>query len=163
MSRAMTQDELDGALMAAAQYGTFQQVKDLLEKGARLDARDRQGNFPLHLAACHSDEKIAERLLALGASHDVRCNAGMTPLHAAAWNDRGEVVKLLLAAGADPTARNHTGRFPRAFCSETEIRDVLQKAEGEWKEPEERAREALAVHLARQRKLGALRPKGPSL
>ncbi|RKW70430.1 ankyrin repeat domain-containing protein [Galactobacter caseinivorans] len=78
----------------------------LISQGADLEARDRNGQTPLHHRAL--DWKGgAESLLDLGADIGATDNAGNTVLHLAAQGWRDVVVSLLLRRGADPFARNH--------------------------------------------------------
>jgi len=163
MSEDMTQEELDKALMNAAKNGDAGGVGWLVDRGAMIEAADMWNNRPLHFAACRGHRDVVELLLDRGAKVDVATEYGMQPLHLAARFGRKDVVELLLEHGAMPLALDGDAQTPRALCKNVEIRALLEVAEREWKDPALREREALAAHLARQRKLGALRPKGPAL
>ena len=54
--------------------------------GAELEARDEDGNTPLHWAAAKYNENpaVVQVLLAAGAELEVRDKDGVTPLHRAA-------------------------------------------------------------------------------
>ena len=67
-----------------------------------LDARDKRGNTPLHLAAALNRLKIMRDLLALGASLEIRNEQGMTPLGVAVYYGNVSAVKILVQRGANP-------------------------------------------------------------
>lgn len=81
-------------------------VAQLLTRGARVDARDRDGFTPLHYTSC---APVVQRLLDGGASPRETSATGLTPLHLAV---DGEVVRLLVARGADVRARDRCGNAP---------------------------------------------------
>jgi ankyrin repeat protein len=93
----------------------------LLQRGARLDARDCDGTVPLHRAA-HGWCLAAMRLLLdRGAEVDARDDQGRTPLTAlfACPQERGFVgcsaadgIQLLAGRGADANAVDADGRSP---------------------------------------------------
>jgi ankyrin len=72
----------------------------LLLKNANVNAIDKDGNTPLHLAARFSSYEIVCSLLSAGARHDIRNNDGETPL----WDScrKGDImaVSMLLNNGA---------------------------------------------------------------
>ena len=88
-------------------------TKALIAVGADIDARDKNGQTPLHVAAEHyGGEKIKE-LIAAGADVNARDKNGETPLHAAAssYKRRGQ-AKMLIAAGADVNAWDKANNTP---------------------------------------------------
>jgi len=84
----------------------------LLDRGVKVDRRNRGGRTPLMDAALGvSDEHpaIMEMLVARGADLEARDNNEETALILAARNGRAAAVRKLLALGADPTATNMHG------------------------------------------------------
>jgi len=70
----------------------------LIDMGADVNARDREGNTPLHLAG---NRKIAEILIKNKAKIDVDGHHKWSPLMKAASRGKTEIVELLLKNGAD--------------------------------------------------------------
>jgi ankyrin repeat protein len=91
------------ALEIAASVGAVDVIELLLEKGAKLDTRDRQGKTPLILAASHTfpgTVATVKLLLSKKVDPNVRDTKGNTALSEAKEYGSPEVVELLLAAGA---------------------------------------------------------------
>lgn len=89
----------------AVQQDLCQVVKNLVDYGANVDAMDKYGNTPLHLAASLGFEKIVVFLLKSNASVSLMCGGSgpasrLTPLHMAIYNEHIGIVKHLLKAGA---------------------------------------------------------------
>ena len=82
------------------------------EKGADLEARDANGDTPLHRAVETGMRKLTQSLLAAGADPRARTRNGETALHLAALHVELEFTDLLLAAGADPKLQNADGESP---------------------------------------------------
>lgn len=97
----------DFKLLEAAKSGDIKNVKGLIASGADVNARDKAGWTPLHLAAENGYMKMASLLLANGANVNARCNLGTSPLHMAAWNGNVEIVRVLLNNGADVNAKHY--------------------------------------------------------
>ena len=86
----------------------------LLNAGADSNAKDSDGNSPLHVAARRNEtEAIIETLIANGSVVDARGGSGHTPLHsAAAWNPTVAITETLIAAGANVQAITEHGLSP---------------------------------------------------
>ena len=81
LNEAEGQGELNRRLMAAAEKGNTDVVKDLLDKGAQVDARTYRGYTPLRHAAFNGYTDTARLLLDRGAQVDAMDNDDNTPLH----------------------------------------------------------------------------------
>jgi ankyrin repeat protein len=82
----------------------------LLDAGADVHLRGKDGNRALHTAAWSNRADLAALLLEHGADVDVRNDSGTTPLHYAAAAGHTEVVELLLTKGADVNAKKNDRR-----------------------------------------------------
>ena len=65
-----------------------------------VNARDKYGETPLHLASCYGHTESVKLLLAMpGVDVNARDLYGRTPLHLASRKSHAEVVKLLIKWG----------------------------------------------------------------
>lgn len=95
-----------------------------------LDARDRAGNTPLHLAAADGHIDVVEELLTRGAEVEIRNLAGRTALHVACMNHHLHAIAMLLSAGASARARDIEGRRPMDMTNVAEVHAVLSETVG---------------------------------
>jgi len=115
-------------LMDAAAEGNPARVRDLLAKGADVNAMGGSGLTALMAAA---NAAVAEALIAKGADVNAKGPKGLTALtHAISWN-RIDVAQVLLARGADPNAKGISGsrvlRDAAASGQATIVRALLEK------------------------------------
>jgi len=95
-------------LFTAAAKGDIDTVATLLEGGADVESRDRDGETSLCLAAAKGHESIVRLLLDRGANVNSRGEkSGQTPLFKALKNRHRSITALLLEKGADPVLPNH--------------------------------------------------------
>ena len=74
-------------------------VQLLVEHGADVNATDKDGTAPIHLAAAYGQESVLEYLLQQGANAEITCMSHGTPLMAAASKGVGSNVEMLLRHG----------------------------------------------------------------
>jgi len=77
-----------------------------------INAKDREGNTPLHYAAGSISKEFAKLLIDEGADVNAKNKFDRTPLHIAAAENREENVQLLIENGADVDARDEYGWTP---------------------------------------------------
>ncbi|NUO47865.1 MAG: hypothetical protein HOV80_03305 [Polyangiaceae bacterium] len=107
-------------LLKAARATTPDKLKKLLDAGANVGVRDKQGWTALHAAANEARLQSVELLLKLGADPNAEDEQEDTPLHhafAARANindrelaDRAAIAQALIEAGADIDASGSEGR-----------------------------------------------------
>ena len=83
-------------LQTASSNGHLAICRLLLDKGAQLEAKDRNGWTPLHRAAIRGHVEIVCLLCDRGADVEARNINGYRPLHYAARNGHISVVKELI-------------------------------------------------------------------
>lgn len=82
----------------------------LIARGANVNAANRMGTTPLHLAAYPA---MARLLVEAGAAIEARDRGGNTPLHSATEHpEMQDVMAQLLTMKADANARNKAGKTP---------------------------------------------------
>ncbi|XP_065053661.1 BRCA1-associated RING domain protein 1-like [Rhopilema esculentum] len=115
-------------LHVAAIKGKYDQVRELLEKGADPNAKDFAGWTPLHEACNHGCLEIVQLLLDSGAFIDVPGCDHDTPLHDAIANSRLEVAEFLISKGASLDVRNKQGLLPMDYVRSSAVKDQLMLA-----------------------------------
>ena len=84
----------------------------LLEKGASMSIRDRNGRTALHVAVRRGNVDLAKAMLSKGAPLNVADNEGRTALHMAVNCGNVDLVKAMLSKGATVNAADNDGRTP---------------------------------------------------
>jgi ankyrin repeat protein len=85
-------------LVKAIRDADAQTVRNLIDNGADVNARDAEGNAPLILASLYASPQCVELLLEKGADANAANKAGVTALIRGATNY--EKTRLLVSAGA---------------------------------------------------------------
>ena len=106
----------------AAYKGNIEAVKQHIDAGEDVNAKDRFERSPLHSAAMGTrlgarkkHNEVVELLIAKGANVNAKDDNGSTPLHSA---DTKEIAELLIAKGADLHAKNNDGWTPLHFAAD---------------------------------------------
>ena len=107
LSAHAEQSALPGDFFSALRNGDVRQIRDALDKGASVNARDDKGNTPLMLAAVYGDTACIRLLLERGATVNVTNIEGATPLMRAAYDY--DKVRLLIDRGAEVNGRSALG------------------------------------------------------
>ncbi|MGL5029329.1 MAG: ankyrin repeat domain-containing protein [Wolbachia pipientis] len=107
-----TQLDLNEQLLAAVQGEDFRKVKDLVSRGASLDAKDKEGKIPLHFAAQEGSLGMVQFFLDRGANIRAKDMYGWTPLHFASAYGKFNVVKFFLDSNINIRAKDRYGDTP---------------------------------------------------
>ena len=103
----------------------------LLDAGARINARNADGNTPLIYAAANGEYSLVMLLLERGAQIDAQGKYDGTALMSAAQKGRTEVVRALIAQGADMSLKAENGFPASKFAKTEEIRAIISGQEYE--------------------------------
>eukprot|EP00884_Botryococcus_braunii_P012023 jgi/Botrbrau1/20821/Bobra.0156s0048.1 len=94
------QRKLGHLLVLASSRGYIGDVKELLDRGADLQATDKRKIGALHYACGQGRLEVVKFLRSKGVELDVEDPSGRTPLHWAVLGGSAEVVAYLLSKGA---------------------------------------------------------------
>lgn len=147
------QKELDEQLLDAAASGTTLRVKQLLDLGASVSARDEDTLWTvLHLACYFDKAKICSLLLGRGANANAEAADGLTPLLIASSLASVEVAQLLLNAHAKVNVTDSKGYSPLMLAADrpdADMTDLLMSYEAN---PNMKSSQGLtAMDIARDR------------
>lgn len=115
-------------LHAAVEAGNIEIVQYLLDRGAKVNARDRLKRTPLMMLDEDATPELVQLLLRYGAKPLLVDKEGNTSLMMAARSAEAEIVRILVVAGVPVNARNirgETALYLAADEGETEVVKVL--------------------------------------
>jgi ankyrin repeat protein len=113
-------------LFWATENGYEAVVRLLLERGVDIEAKNRDDQTPLSLAAVAGKESVARLLLEKGADIGARSEKFQTPLSIAAFEGHDAVIQLLLSKGADIEAKDNWNRTPLSLAAAAGQESVVQ-------------------------------------
>ena len=91
----------------AVDRGDVDAIRELIERGANVDALDRHGQTALMLAARAGRADLVEALIEGRADLNVTAKYGLSALMLAVVNGHAEVAHLLARAGCDLSLRGN--------------------------------------------------------
>ena len=118
MNSNVQQKDHETPLHFACFRGKPEIARLLLDHGAQVNAKNYQGEIPLHLVSRGEydspDEgvRVTELLLERGTDINAQNKFGWTPLHSASNNGRHEIVQALLRRGAKVNLESYLGETP---------------------------------------------------
>lgn len=126
MSEDDESDSIDGemhpshtALHSAAENGTLEVVRYLLQRDADVNGLDRLQSTPLHYAVTSKNTSAVRLLLNNGAEVNSQDMFGRTPLIKAVSNADESIVLILLEHLADPNIRDLEGQSPISIAADS--------------------------------------------
>ena len=110
----------NNGLIIASEYGQYEVVRLLLERGADVMAKDHTGMTALHVASAKGRKDVVRLFLEKGSSKEINLKDedGRTALHQAAKEGHETIVRILLENGADLNAKDHSGWTALHFAAE---------------------------------------------
>jgi len=116
----------DDALGMAAAFGHTNVAKALIEAGADINSRNKNGDTPLHISSFLCYTEIVQSLLDKGADKNARNNAGSKPLDGVAmpWEDAKGIYDFLNGVLFKPIGIPLD--YDRIKSTRPEIADILR-------------------------------------
>ena len=123
------QKQLNDQLLNASHNGNFATLKELLEKGANVDAQDNEDWTALHWATFWNYLNIVQVLLKNKADVNIQNNFGTTALMDASVKGYLEIVQILVDNEANVHAKDHKGwtAFNYASTSQSPNKQAIIK------------------------------------
>jgi ankyrin repeat protein len=120
---------MDARWEDAIKRGDVQRVRDLLDRGAAVDARDRHGQTALMLAAHAGHREVVEVLIGHRANLNTTAKYGLSALMLALVAGHADVARLLADAGADLSLRGggapgFAGKTAHDLAVERDMREL---------------------------------------
>lgn len=138
LSGCMSLPEKNAALLRFSAAGDSAKAKDMLDSGADINARNRYGDSPLHLAIKNAHTEMAELLVSRGANINAKGALDDTPLHVSVYQGKTNIIRLLRQKGADDDLLNRYGLKPAEMQALPEIEKKIVEAaqlltpDGDW-------------------------------
>jgi ankyrin repeat protein len=110
----------------AAEHGHLQNLLLLTEKGANVNAKDKDKRTPLHLATKEGHLDIVQYLIERRADENAKDRLGRTALHLSARNGHLQIVQCLIEKGADVIAEDKSGLTALHLSSENGHLQIVQ-------------------------------------
>jgi ankyrin repeat protein len=122
------------ALSRALEQGHEEIVRYLVERGAKITGRTRNGGPPLSFVVAHCQMEMLRYFLDHQADTELVDIDGMTALHHAAESGEPAAVQLLLEKGAKADAKDSSGETPLDLARKKGSAEVIRLLEAAGKQ-----------------------------
>lgn len=99
-------------LFEAIEQNNSLKVKELVDSGIDINAKDKYGYSALHIASFKQLDQIATLLIDMGIDVNIQDKNGQTILHYAALNNQLNIAKAALNKGASLSIEDMHGNEP---------------------------------------------------
>lgn len=110
--------EKKDSFIRATQDGDVNTLRQLIDGGVDVNARDETTRTPLMYAAIKNQKEVVQLLLEKGADVNARNNKGETALTLAAREGHPEIAQALLRKGADINVQDSAGMAPVVYATQ---------------------------------------------
>ena len=113
--------------MSACGGGDLGKVQGLIQDGAKVNGKDKDGYAGLHRASMHGHNSIVKSLIVNDANINEKDDReGKTPLMHAASDGQTPVVKTLLLSGADENIEDKDGNNAFSNAAGDDVKAILE-------------------------------------
>lgn len=109
-----------------AEYGYTEIVTLLLNRGANINIKSKDGYTPLHYAAMYGHKDILEILLVNKANVNEENYSHQMPLHLAASQSNKEIVEILLKYGANINVQDFYKNTPLHWATIDRHKEIVK-------------------------------------
>jgi ankyrin repeat protein len=115
-ARILVSQGAHGNLQVAALLDDEKMAISLVNSGADINQRYKDGETPLHIAAKYGSAKVASCLISKNACLDAKDESGNTPLNSAILDNQWSIARLLISSGANVNVSDDNGDTPLHFA-----------------------------------------------
>ena len=125
--RETMREGVNEQMLQATEQKETDTVKELIKKGANINAQDSKGRTAVMIATYNNDVETAKVLIDAGADVNIQDHIKNNPFLYAGAEGHIEILKLTIEAGADPAITNRYGGTALIPASEHGYIDVIRE------------------------------------